>query len=174
MYLHSPLLQWSLKSTYAYILHKLLQANYPNMFYCPGVFEWGIDSRNVHVYMHTYVRTYVRVCNAQECQFALICTYVHVRSGTHASRALTMEVPVEDKEERRFLTMEDVEDSATGHLQCMCFGQLSAEHSWRLATLRKRKQRTKSIYKRSQEGKKRMRESAKEKSTLWRVLTSQV
>ena len=121
-----------------------------------------------------YVCTYVHVCNAQECQFALICTYVHIRSGTHASRALTIEVPVEDKEERHFLTMEDAEDSATGHLQCTCFAQLSAERSRRLATLRKRKQRTKSMYSRSQEGKKRMRESAKEKSTLWRVFTSQV
>ena len=97
----------------------------------------------------TCVCAYVHVCHAQECQFALICTYVHVRSGTHASRALTMSVPVKDKKERRFLTLEDAEDSTSGHLQRTCFAQLSAERSRWLATLRKRKQRTKSMYMRA-------------------------
>ena len=94
----------------------------------------------------TCVRAFVHVCHAQECQFALICTYVHVRSGTHASRALTMDVPAKDKKERCFLTLEDTEDSASGYLQCTCFAQLSAECSRRLATLRKRKQQTKPMY----------------------------
>ena len=46
--------------------------------------------------------------------------------------------------------------------QCTCFVELNAECSRLLATLRKRKA-TKSMYKRSQEGKKRTRESAKRK-----------
>ena len=47
---------------------------------------------------------------------------------------------VKDREERRFLTMEDGKDSATGPLQRMCFVESSAERSQRLATLRMRKQ----------------------------------
>ena len=41
------------------------------------------------------------------------------------------------REERRFLTMEDTEDSVAGPPQCTCFVELSAERSRRLATLRK-------------------------------------
>ena len=49
---------------------------------------------------------------------------------------------VEDREERRFLTMEDGEDSAAGPLQHTCFAESSAERNRRLATLRIRKQRS--------------------------------
>ena len=65
-----------------------------------------------------------------------ICTYLHsrARSGTHASCALKMEV--EDREERRFLTMEDREDSTAGPPQRTCFVESSAECSRRLVTLR--------------------------------------
>ena len=118
------------------------------------------------MYVCTYIRTHVSVTLRN---FNLHnCTHLHSRacSETHASRALTMEV--EDREERRFLTMEDTENSAAGPPQLMCFAELSAEHRQQLATLRNRKQR------RSQEGKKRTRESAKEKSMLWRVFTSHV
>jgi len=59
-----------------------------------------------------------------------------------------------------------------GSLQRMCFVELSAERSRRLAALRKRKQRTRSVYSRNQEGKKGTRESAKEESMLWRVFTN--
>ena len=46
-----------------------------------------------------------------------ICTHLHSRafSGTHASCALTMEV--DNREEWRFLTMEDAEDNM--HEQCV-------------------------------------------------------
>ena len=44
---------------------------------------------------------------------------------------------VEGREEWRFLTMEDTEDSMAGPPQHTCFAELSAEHSRRLATLRK-------------------------------------
>ena len=82
--------------------------------------------------------TYVRVCHTQECQFR---THLHscACSGTHASRALTMEV--EDRKKRCFLTMEDAEDSAAGPLQRTC-AESSVECSRRLATLRKRKQQS--------------------------------
>ena len=60
-----------------------------------------------------YVRAYVRVCHTQECQFALICTHVYAQELM--GRALTMEV--KNREERRFLTMEDMEDSM--HEQCV-------------------------------------------------------
>ena len=87
-----------------------------------------------------YVRMYVCVCHAQVCPFALICTYLHLRarSGTHALiRALTMEVG--NREERRFLTVENAEDSATGPPQCMCFAEANrarrerekVQKSWR-------------------------------------------
>ena len=74
---------------------------------------------------------------------------MHARSETHASRALTMKV--EDMEGGQFLTMEDTENSTAGPPQHACFAELSAEHSQRLATLRKL------MYKRSQEGKKKTR-----------------
>jgi len=66
------------------------------------------------------------------------CLHSRARLETHASRALTMEV--KDREERRFLTMEDVEDSTAGPPQRTCFAESSAERSRQLATLRKRKQ----------------------------------
>ena len=73
------------------------------------------------MYVRMYVRTYVRVGHAQEYRMS-ICNHLHSRarssSGTHASRALTMEV--EDREERRFLTMEDGEDSAACPPQRTC------------------------------------------------------
>ena len=99
-----------------------------------------------------------------------ICTHLHsrARSGTHASRALTMEV--EDREEQRFLTMEDGEDSVAGPPQRTCFVELSAERSRQLATLRKTKQRSQC----TKEAKRARRERTKEESTLWRVFTSQV
>ena len=84
-----------------------------------------------------YVCTYVSVTlrNVNLHSFAL-----RASSGTHASRALTMEVV--NREEWRFLTMEDAEDSAACLLQCTCFAELSFKRSRRLATLRKRKQRS--------------------------------
>ena len=112
-----------------------------------------------------YVCTLVCTCLSRSGMS--ICTHLHsrARSGTHVSRALMIEV--EDREERR---LEDAEDSAAGPPQRTCFAESSAECSRRLATLRKRKQRSQC----TKEGKKRTRESAKEKSTLWRVFTSQV
>ena len=77
---------------------------------------------------------------------------------------------VEDREERRFLTMEDGEDSVAGPPQRTCFVELSAECSRRLATLRKTKQRSQC----TKEAKRARREHTKEESTLWRVFTSQV
>ena len=98
------------------------------------------------MYVRTYVHMYVRVGHAQECQFALICTHVQ---GTHVSRALTMEAHgwgtrsrLEDREERRFLRMEDGEDSTAGPPQRTCFVESSAERIQRLAMLKKRKQRS--------------------------------
>ena len=89
------------------------------------------------MYVRTYVRAYatyvsVTLRNVNLHSFALTCTL-----RNHGLRALTIEV--EDREERRFLTMEDAEDSATGPPQRMCFAELSAERSRWLATLRKRK-----------------------------------
>ena len=71
-----------------------------------------------------------------------VCTHLHLRacSETHASSALTKEV--KDREEWRFLTMEDVENSAAGPPQHRYFVELSAERRQQLATLRKRKQRS--------------------------------
>ena len=98
--------------------------------------------------------------------FALICTHVHAQKswvtciddggrGIDISRVLycvcagkwhrykpCLISMVEDRKERRFLTMEDAEDIATGPPQRMCFAESSAERSRRLATLRKRKQRS--------------------------------
>ena len=69
---------------------------------------------------------------------------------TDASRTLIMEARrrrdtksrLEDREERRFLTVEDGEDSAAGPPQRTCFVESSAERSRWLATLRKNKQRS--------------------------------
>ena len=90
------------------------------------------------------------VCTCLSCSGMSICTHClhsrarsethtsRARSETHTSRALTMEV--EDREGRRFLTMENAEDSVADPPQRTCFAELNAEHSRRLATLRKRKQ----------------------------------
>ena len=109
--------------------------------------------------------TYVRVCHAQECQFR---THLHscACSGTHASRALTMEV--EDRKKRCFLTMEDAEDSAAGPPQRTC-AESSAECSRRLATLRKRKQRSQCT-----KEAKRAEEKVQKKKARSGVFTSQV
>ena len=56
----------------------------------------------VTMYVCTCVRTCLMLRNVNLHSF--VFSYVHVRSWTHASRALTMEVPVEDKEERHLLT----------------------------------------------------------------------
>ena len=73
-----------------------------------------------------------------------ICTYVsvtlrnvnlHSRAYVHTWNTCVMCTDVqgclamEDREQWRFLTMEDVEDSTAGPLQCMCFAELSAERS---------------------------------------------
>ena len=81
----------------------------------------------------TCVRTYVSVTlrNVNLHSFALTCTLAQELTR----HWLTMEV--EDREERRFLTMEDGEDSAAGPPQRTCFAESSAERSRRLATLRK-------------------------------------
>ena len=67
-------------------------------------FAWGIYSRNV--------RTYVRVCHAHECQFALTCMHAeelicHVRALTRETTYRMPSLAMEDREEQRFLTMED-------------------------------------------------------------------
>ena len=114
-----------------------------------------------------YVRTHIHTCLSHSG--LSICThFLHSRahSETHVSHALTIEV--EDREERRFLTMEDAVDSAAGPPQRTCFAESSAKCSRRLMTLRKRKQQSQCI----KEAKKARREPAK-KSTLWRVFTSQ-
>ena len=81
----------------------------------------------------------VRTClSCSEMSIYTHCLHSRARSETHTSRALTMEV--EDREGRCFLTMEDAEDSTPDPLQHTCFAELNAEHSRRLATLRKRKQ----------------------------------
>ena len=99
-----------------------------------------------------------------------ICTHLHSHacSGTHALCALTMEV--EEREEQCFLTMEDAEDSATGLPKRACFVESSAERTWQLVTLGKRKKQSQC----TKEAKRarRKRESAKEKCTLRRVFTS--
>ena len=80
------------------------------------------------------------VCTCLSRSGMSTCTYcLHSlqHSETHASHALTMEVEDRARDERRFLTMEDAEDSAAGPPQRMCFVKLSAECSRRLATLRK-------------------------------------
>ena len=92
------------------------------------------------------VRAYVRVCHAQECQFD--------------SRALTIEV--EDREERRFFTMEGAENSGAGPPLSTCFAELSAKRSCRVGNTEKEKA-TKSMYERSQVGKKRTRVVQKKK-----------
>ena len=50
---------------------------------------------------------------------------------------------LEDREERRFLTIEDGEVSIAGLPQRTCFVESSAERSRRFATLRKSKQQSK-------------------------------
>ena len=98
----------------------------------------------VHTYVHTYVRMYVHVCHAQECQIVNLRSCA--RRRTYASRALTHEdtrcayMAKEDREERRFLTIEEGWDSAAGPLQRTCIAESSTERSRRLAALRKRKQ----------------------------------
>ena len=98
----------------------------------------------VHTYVHTYVRMYVHVCHAQECQIVNLRSCA--RRRTHALRALTHEdtrcayMAKEDREERRFLTIEEGWDSAAGPLQRTCIAESSTERSRRLAALRKRKQ----------------------------------
>ena len=108
---------------------------------------------------------YIRVCHAQECQFALICTHLHSRacSGTHALCALTMEV--EEREERWFLTMEDVEDSAAGLPKRTCFVESSAERTRRLATLGKRKQQSHCTKEAKRAGRK--QEKVQKKKARW-------
>ena len=57
------------------------------------------------------VRTYVRVCHAQECQFALTSRNIRheIRHGTYVTCIDTgmPSLAMEDREGRRFLTMED-------------------------------------------------------------------
>ena len=74
---------------------------------------------------------------------------VTLRNVNLHSFALTVEARgrgtgsrIEDREERRFLTTEDGEDSAAGSSQRTCFVESSTELIQRLATLRKRKQRS--------------------------------
>ena len=108
---------------------------------------------------------YIRVCHAQECRFALICTHLHSRacSGTHALCALTMEV--EEREERWFLTMEDAEDSAAGLPKRTCFVESSAERTRRLATLGKRKQQSHCTKEAKRAGRK--QEKVQKKKARW-------
>ena len=91
----------------------------------------------------TCVWTYVCVCRAQDCQFALTCTqrtsYV---TCTDTGESRMPSLAMEDREEQRFLPMEDGYDNAVGPPQCMCFAESNTERSRRLAALRKRKQRS--------------------------------
>ena len=108
------------------------------------------------------------------CSGMSICTHClhsRARSETRTSRALTMEV--EDREGRWFLTMEDAEDSATDPLQRTCFAELNAEHSRRLATLSKRKQ-WRQCTKKAKKVRREPDKVQKEKSTSWRIYTSQI
>ena len=70
----------------------------------------------------------------------------------------------EDREERRFLTMKGEEDSASGPPRGTCFAESSGTQPTVGDT--EKEKATKSMYNRSQEGKKRTRESAKEESAL--------
>ena len=116
-----------------------------------------------------YVCTYVRTC--WSCLGMSICTHLHSRARNScvtytdergARTGHEIETRGHDREERRFLTMEDGEDSAASPPQRTCFVESCTERIRRLATLRKRKQPRgqKSMYKRSQEGK---REQEQEK-----------
>ena len=97
-----------------------------------------------------YVRTYVRTRRSRLGMS--ICTHLHSRARnlcvtcTDEGGARTgheIETRGHDREERRFLTMEDGEDSAACPPQRTCFVESSAERIRRLVTMRKRKQRTK-------------------------------
>ena len=58
----------------------------------------------------------------------LIC---HVRALTRESTYWMPSLAMEDREERRFLTMEDRQDNVVGLPQCMRFAESSTERSWR-------------------------------------------
>ena len=65
------------------------------------------------------MRTYVCVCHTHECQFALTCMHAeelicHVRALTRESTYWMPSLAMEDREERRFLTMEDRQDNMVG------------------------------------------------------------
>ena len=84
------------------------------------------------------MRTYVCVCHTHECQFALTCMHAeelicHVRALTRESTYWMPSLAMEDREERRFLTMEDRQDNVVGLPQRMRFAESSTERSWRLA-----------------------------------------
>ena len=104
-----------------------------------------------------YMRTYVRTCLSRSGM-----------SNLHLLLALTCT-----------LRNSWVTCTAAVSPQRTCFAESSTERSRRFVTLRKRKLQTKSTYKRSQEDKKRTRQSANGESSqarymLWRVFTSQV
>ena len=108
-----------------------------------------MDSPNEGSILAMYVRTYVRTCWSRLGMS--ICTHLHSRArnscvtctddgGARAGHEI--ETRGHDRKERRFLTMEDGEDSASSSPQRTCFVESSAERIRRLATLRKRKQRS--------------------------------
>ena len=68
--------------------------------------------------------TYVCVCHAQECQFALTCTQRSSCVTCTDTRAYRMpSLAIEDREERRFLTMEDEQHNTAGPPQRMRFAE---------------------------------------------------
>ena len=89
----------------------------------------SIMLRNVN--LHSFVQLHSRAKNS-----CITCT------DDGGARGRGMKLRLEDREEWRFLTMEDGKDSAAGPPQRTCFVELSAECSQWLATLRKIKQRS--------------------------------
>ena len=96
----------------------------------------------MYIYVHTYMSVMLRNVNLHS--FALTCKelmyHMHDDGGVCGRGTRSR---LEDREERRFLTMEDGEDSAAAPPQRTCFVESSAERSQRLATLRNRMQCTK-------------------------------
>ena len=123
---------------------------------------------SVRLGMRVYSRkvcAYVRVCHVQERQFAQLRSFALV----HPQKFMTMEV--EDREM--------VLNNNGGHReQCSwssatyMFAESSAERCQQLATLRERKQKSQCT--KDAKRARREQEKVKEKTMLWRVLTSQV
>ena len=120
----------------------------PNFSALPllSALAWGFEEGSI---LAMCVCTYVRVLSRSGMS---ICTHLHHMHAQEPMRHMHWQRSrTGPREEQRFLTMEDVEDSATHPPQRMCFAESSAECSWRLATLRKRKQQNLWTKKRKQQ-----------------------